>query len=285
MRTATLALIAAISLLCIFSPTRPCLAQTTAYGTWYGIEDYSITYYDQYGNITGGYSESIAATLIVEFGSYGAIVGGPIGFNPQFYTVTSFGPTSASGSTFAGGLAGFSGNFDLTYQSILPDGEIVVGDGFAVADFSAYTDPYFFGSGYSEFASFEGTAPPAPEPPALAQIAIGVVVIAAFVGIRTYRAERPALAQSRRVRRSTIGRPNPAPRLPAGLVVRPGEADAVHGALLDRASPRAKACRVRADSGDVVASRRARRDVNRVARPDLEDLARSGHVFVEDVRA
>jgi hypothetical protein len=187
-RTQRSILIAAISLLCLFSLPQAATAQTIASGTWSGWADYSVTYYDG----SPGYSFSEYTTLTVGFRSYDdAYVAGPPGFGTVEYDVTSFGLTSASGFTFAGGLAPFSGNFDISYQSILPDGQIDTTGGFAVADYTAGLPGEPFVGYY--YASFQSAVP---EPLALVQVAIAAIVIAAFVGIRKYRAGE-ALARAR----------------------------------------------------------------------------------------
>lgn len=180
-------LIAAISLLCVFSP-RPSCGQVIAYGSWKGVESYSITDYDQFGNITGGFSTTFDTTLGVEFTTSGAFVEG--GYFPmQLYNVISFGPTSASGSIDFLGLAGFDGNFIVTYNSILPDGQIDVIGGYADADFTAYLAP-IGGPGYVEEGSFSSGIQAVPEPPALAQLALGLLLLGAILGARADRARK-----------------------------------------------------------------------------------------------
>lgn len=198
-RTQRLILVAALACVATVLPARSShgqYGQVTAYGTWQGIEDFSITFLDQFDNPVGGYTESVPTTLTVEFfannnATVTSPVGFPYGFRPQPYVVATLGPTGASGSAFAGGYAGFDGNFDLTYAGILPDGQIDTFGGFAVADFSASLAPSAgIGQPYFYFASFQGAGQALPEPAALAQVAIGVAVIAAFIGIRSYRARR-----------------------------------------------------------------------------------------------
>ena len=184
----------AISLLSLLSlPKLTCAQQTVAYGTWSGYATYTETDYDQFGNVIGGYSSAGNSALSVDItrylpNVYVATVPGPPGFLPSAgYDVRSFGPTSAVGFTFSGGEAGFMGSFDVTYQSILPDGEAM--GGFAIADFSGDT---FFGYGvpYIECAaSFKGGD--TPEPSAIVLMSIGAVVVATSVVIRRRRAGNP----------------------------------------------------------------------------------------------
>ncbi len=186
----------AISLLLLLSlPELTCAQQPVFYGTWNGYATYTETDYDQWQNVIGGYSWAGNSTLTLEIfqdfpGSYTATASGGPAFNQNLdFEVTSFGPTSASGYDGGGGPAGFGASFDVTYQSILPDGQFDTTVGFAVADYSGDT---YFGYGTQPykvwFASFSGGS--LPEPSAIVPMAIGAVVVATSVVIRRRRAGR-----------------------------------------------------------------------------------------------
>jgi hypothetical protein len=186
-----------ISLLLLLSlPPLTCAQPVTAYGSWNGYYTYSETSYDQFGNVTGTYSSGGPATLYVDF--YGplntpfedqAILFGPPGFDGQEIGVTSFGPTSATGFAFAGGRGSFEENFDVTYASILPGGQIDTTGGFAVADFLRDEDDALPGQIFTSFVSFNTAN--APEPSAIVPMAIGALVVATSVVIRRRRAGKP----------------------------------------------------------------------------------------------
>jgi hypothetical protein len=175
--------------------------QLVAYGTWSGYFTYTQTDYDRpFGNVIGGYSLDGNSTLTVDIfeqpGSptvnffYATLSGSP-GFLPgDTYNLSTFGfgPTSASGFTEAGGIAGFEGSFDVTYRSILPDGEIDTTGGFAVADFGAQS--FTIGQPWAVFSASFTTAS-VPEPSAIVPMAIGAVVVVTWVVIRRRRAGKP----------------------------------------------------------------------------------------------
>lgn len=206
-------LIAAISLVCVFWLPRASTAQTVvAYGTWIGSSSDLIYYYDQYGQIYFSNYFYGPAELEVEIIQYGRdeyladYLTGPLGFTPPqgfyppgfpppdgspAYTVSAFGPDYASGSVFVGGSPGYSGSFDLYYQSILPGGLIDTTGGYADADFLA-TGPLPDGASYTSFAQFSGVgAFVAPEPSSIVPMAIGAVVVLTWVVILRRRARKP----------------------------------------------------------------------------------------------
>jgi hypothetical protein len=206
--------------LLLFALPQPCSAQITAHGEWTGSWSYSVTDYDQYGNVVGGYSASGQGTLYVDinasFGSGGflgsAYVDWPYPvFLQEPWIVDTFGPTGASGEVSAGGPAGFDGFFDLAYQSIRPDGQIVTLGGFAVADFTGGIRYFPSPEGYQEFTSFQSGPQVLPEPSALVELAIGAVAVAAVIGIRVLRARRS------RVRGIAAGGPERVRSDPAAL--------------------------------------------------------------------
>jgi hypothetical protein len=90
--------------------------------------------------------------------------------------LNAFGPTSATGSLLPyGGLGnGGAGNFFLTYEAILPDGMIEVGNGSALADITTGirdgAQNYNVG-----FATFQSTIP---EPSSIVQAALAILTIA-----------------------------------------------------------------------------------------------------------
>ena len=92
----------------------------------------------------------------------------------------AFGPTSANGSLLpVRGLDGQSfGNFAVSYEAILPDGNIVVGDGNALADLTEIT----FGENGETitFASFSNI----PEPSSIVMATSATLLILAWPILR-----------------------------------------------------------------------------------------------------
>jgi hypothetical protein len=169
----------------------------TSLGTWTGFDTFDITVSNvSTGQIISSDSGSGPATLTI--GDAGgidtiAIEGGnvfPIIGDGPFIPSDPFGPTSASASiNFDGGPAGFfSGNFFVTYESILPNGQIDVGNGSAVADLTAieFNNPESFAIQTSIFATFT-TAVPVPEPPSSVLAGLAILVIAAVAWMRSFR--------------------------------------------------------------------------------------------------
>jgi hypothetical protein len=159
-------------------------------GTWTGYDTFEITVSNLFtGQLISSDSGSGPATLSIGLDSM-AIVGAPI---PIFGTggVTPsdpFGPTSASGGiTFNGGPGGtVFGNYFVTYESILPNGQIDVGNGSAVADLTTIV----IDSGESvstqtvSIAMFTTTVP---EPPSSVLAGLAILVIAAVAWMRGFR--------------------------------------------------------------------------------------------------
>jgi hypothetical protein len=184
----------AISLLLVLSLPKLTWAQKpVAYGTWSGYATYTETDYGASGSVIGGFSGGGFSNLTVDIFSsdfspgFYATVSGPPGFNSFYpYNLLSFGPQSASGFTADFGEAGFDANFDVTYGSILPDGQFDNTGGFAVADYSGNT---FFGFGEPSiawFATFNSNS--VPEPSAMVPMAIGTVMVVTSVVVRRRRA-------------------------------------------------------------------------------------------------
>ena len=219
--------VAVSSLLLLSLPELTYAQQQVAYGTWEGYATYTETDYDQMGNVIGVYSTSGLSALNVgifnnTFGSleyFSGTVSGPLGFSGPLgvtlggqysdynYSVFSFGPTSASGGDFAGGYAGFDGYFDVTYQSILPDGEMDTRGGFAVAQYSGNTD-----LGYeSPYIAWSASFTSVPEPSSIVPMAIGAVVVATWVVIRRRSGSSKNLSASEMKRSDEVWRDSPVP--------------------------------------------------------------------------
>ena len=160
-------------------------------GTWTGYDTFEITVSNYLtGQLISSDSGSGPATLsfglskmIIE-GAHRPIIGeGPI-------SADEFGPTSASGSfNFFGGPAGiFVGNFFVTYESILPNGQIDVGNGSAVADLTTGVLDDFDGpiSTWTVIHSF-ATFTTVPEPPSSVLAGLAILVIAAAAWMRSFR--------------------------------------------------------------------------------------------------
>jgi hypothetical protein len=99
----------------------------------------------------------------------------------------AFGPTSAIGSLLpVGGPSGQSfGKFAVSYESILPDGEIVVGDGTALADLTEFffdtPDP---GDEIIRTASFQSSNIPEPSSIVLATSAALMILACTILRAR-----------------------------------------------------------------------------------------------------
>jgi hypothetical protein len=161
------------------------------YGSYTGFDTYEISEYVS-NQLVASYSGGGPATLTLganymEIGPiYGTGVYQTPYSNPPFFD--PFGPTStAGGFGGGGGFGGFSsGNFVLTYQSILPDGQIDVGNGTAVADLTSgfyYEIPGTFELGETVgFATFTTV----PEPSSIVPAALAVLVIAVVAWMRGF---------------------------------------------------------------------------------------------------
>jgi hypothetical protein len=159
-------------------------------GTWTGFDTFDIT-------VTNFLTEQIISSdsgngpatlsigldkIVIQGGTVFPIIGeGGI-------SADEFGPTSASGSfNFDGGPAGtFVANFFLTYESILPNGQIDVGNGSAVADLTTIEYDFSHGPDYTTIESF-ATFTTVPEPPSSVLAGLAILVIAAVAGMRGFR--------------------------------------------------------------------------------------------------
>jgi hypothetical protein len=114
------------------------------------------------------------------------------GINGQFAELTPpdpFGPTSASGSfSFNGGPAGSTfGNFFLTYESILPNRQLDVGNGIAVADLTTVFFNFQPGPQGPIVTESFATFTTVPEPPSGVLAGLAFLVIAAVAWMRGFR--------------------------------------------------------------------------------------------------
>ena len=182
---------AATAFLALSLPESSSAQFITPFGTWTGVDTFEITVSNVHtGQLISSDSGSGPATLSLAFdimtieGDHIPIIGE--GNIPP----GEFGSTSASGSfNFAGGPAGtFVGNFFVTYESILPNGQIDVGNGSAVADLTAieFNNPESFAIQTSIFATFT-TAVPVPEPPSSVLAGVAILVIATVAWMRGSR--------------------------------------------------------------------------------------------------
>jgi hypothetical protein len=157
-------------------------------GTWTGFDTFDITVTDPFtGQLISSDSGSGPATLSLGIDGTIAIEGGhfPIIGEGAF---TVFGPTSASASfNFDDGPGGsFFGNFFVTYESILPNGQIDVGNGSAVADLT--TIVFDFSRGLdSTMTESIATFTAVPEPPSSVLAGLAILVIAAVAWMRSFR--------------------------------------------------------------------------------------------------
>ncbi len=186
------ALIAALTVLAVMSLPRPCSADQV-YGTWTGAESYSIEYYLEDGTVISQSSGSLyPATLSVEFDSninvappqetaagmgitgFYSIWGGAVGgYGPQ-----SAGMYIIDDTSYPEGYA--FGNFDATFQSILPDGSIDTTGGFAVADIDIQN--YSDGVYERAFISFQTV----PEPSSLLLVLAGAATVLLLAPMRFF---------------------------------------------------------------------------------------------------
>jgi hypothetical protein len=160
-------------------------------GTWTGIETFDITATNAAtGQIIS--SDSGSGPAILSIGNSNVTIEGahiPI-IGDGIIIPGDFGPTSASQSfSFDGGPAGaFSGNFFVTYESILPNGQIDVGNGGAVADlttieFNLVGPPFSIRTvSIVTFATL-----PVPEPPSSVLAGVAILVIATIAWMRGFR--------------------------------------------------------------------------------------------------
>jgi hypothetical protein len=192
-KTQKVRLIAAVTAFLALSLPRSSSAQIPlppSLGTWTGYDTFEITVSNFLtGQLISSDSGSGPATLSIGNDSM-AIEGAhfPIFGTGGFTPSDPFGPTSASGGIdFNGGPGGSTfGNFFVTYESILPNGQIDVGDGSAVADLT--TIEFHFGESLStstETLSIDIFA--TPEPPSSVLAGLAILVIAAVAWMRGFR--------------------------------------------------------------------------------------------------
>jgi hypothetical protein len=129
---------------------------------------------------------SLGITAGINFGFDGEMIVAGDGFSVLVFgrlSTEGFGPTSANGSLLptTGGPAGSSfGNFAVSYEAILPDGNIVVGDGTAVADL---TEISVGNNGETiTFASFQSSN--IPEPSSIVMATSAALLILAWPILR-----------------------------------------------------------------------------------------------------
>jgi hypothetical protein len=198
MKTQKLSLIAAAAFLAALSLPRSSSAQIfvppagSIYGFWSGFETYTVSLY-YHGNLVDFYSDSGPAILEAAFYDNFAVmsVGGTstdsqISGNGPYHQ--ALGPTSASGTIFPypDQAALVYVNYFLTYDSILPDGQINTGSGAALADFTSTILITPTGDESVTFATFQSTSS-IPEPPSIMLAALAVLLIAVVVRMRGLR--------------------------------------------------------------------------------------------------
>ena len=157
-------------------------------GTWAGYDTFDITVTNYFtGQLISSDSGSGPATFSIGIDTM-TIEGGPFFPIIGIDSFSLLGPTSGSGGTnfINGGPAGSAvGNFFVTYESILPNGQIDVGNGSAVADLT--TIEFDFGEPVStETVSFV-TFTTVPEPPSSVLAGLAILVIAAVAWMRSFR--------------------------------------------------------------------------------------------------
>jgi hypothetical protein len=195
-------LVAAAALLSVILTPRSSRGEMI-YGSFTGVENFSVVYYTD-GQVSGGGQASgvFPTVLTIEFDTNtltGSIVvgtdpdDGGFGwdqFNAMFYPTNGF-------ATFVGGDGEHSllmGNFSATYQGIAPDGEIIplAGGGDAQLEASA-----FFlddnATGYSYTVEFSTV----PEPPSIVHALGGLLVVSVFWQLMAVSARRSGTSTPR----------------------------------------------------------------------------------------
>jgi hypothetical protein len=188
-KTQKLGLLAAAMLIAL-SHSRSSNAQLIE-GVWTGVESFETTVFQPFQPPVT-YSASGPATFV--FGNF--IAGGGPDFNfdmhgdfsgsdvsgAGFLDPAVFGPNSASGTLFSFGGSPVMTvmNFALSYESILPNGEIDVGAGVALVDITQISN--LDGVTSDTFATFETV----PEPPSIVPAVLAVLVIAAVACTRGF---------------------------------------------------------------------------------------------------
>ena len=190
-RSQRLALVGVLTFFSASSLPRSSHAQV-ATGTWVGVESVTTENFFNGQLISESFVSNIPSTLVLTFVPwpdpltvYMSLGAGPSGFDEQGH-IQSFGPQGASGSVVLDGYpASFSvGNFDVTYQAILPDGTIDTTGGFAVADLDISLLEYLSPASENIFISFQNVT--VPEPSSLVLAASGTLVMLVFVWMRGF---------------------------------------------------------------------------------------------------
>ena len=171
-------------------------AQQIDSGTWIGYESYSSTFYNYDQMITGETSGSnIWTTFNLEFvysSSYYPVAGLAMSVGSFSIPFTfldsnfrSYGPQGASGSMDSDIYHEYydNGNFDVSYQAILPDGSIDTTGGFANADMTLVLS-YTSGAAEHVFVEFQGGG--VPEPSSLVLAASGILMVSIFAWMRGF---------------------------------------------------------------------------------------------------
>jgi hypothetical protein len=182
-----LALVAVLAIVSLVSPPRSASAGDIV-GTWYGDVSYMLEVVVN-GSFVGYSSGSYFGQMVLDYS--GANLTMTIG---TYYSEGSqyfdpFGPNSATGTIF--GPPSYSGvnvgNYEVTYQSILPDGTIDTMNGTAVADiFVNMGDP--LGNGELGNVDFQSVgSQPIPEPSSLVLAGAAILIMGMIAWMRTFR--------------------------------------------------------------------------------------------------
>ena len=98
----------------------------------------------------------------------------------------SYGPQGASGSMDTDIYHEYydNGNFDVSYQAILPDGTIDTTGGYADVDMNVIDVNIFTGATTNTFIQFQGEG--VPEPSSLVLAASGILIVSIFAWMRGF---------------------------------------------------------------------------------------------------
>jgi hypothetical protein len=168
-------------------------AQQPAFGTWIGYESYTTTYYldaqivgeTSGSNIWTSFNLDLSPSNSMEHGASMSI--GNFGISPTFPgTNVTYGPQYASGNIYEYfyPIGIDTGNFNVSYQAVLPDGFIDTTGGFANADINISYYNFQTGITTNTFASFQGEG--LPEPSSLVLAASGILMVSIFAWMRGF---------------------------------------------------------------------------------------------------
>jgi hypothetical protein len=197
-------LVAAVALLSVILTPRSTHGGTI-YGSWTGVENYSVVYYTDF-QVSGGVQASWVPTVLTIESDTNTLTGSidvtPVspsymgfGWDQDQFTAHFF-PTNAVADFFGGDgeHSLINGNFSAMYQGIAPDGEIIPlpNGGDAQLEVSEFFQNDL-GTGYSYTVEFFTV----PEPPSIVHALGGLLVVSVFWQLRAVSARRSGTSTPR----------------------------------------------------------------------------------------